>query len=375
VNPASLKILIAATPKTGNVWLKSLLAETYGLREVDIDTRLTHEDLKALGNGWVAHQHLSPTPRLWQLLTEHQVLVFTLFRHPGDVLVSLKAFIAHLDDPHASDPNAATMLADGDTFGSHTLNYVRSAFPNLVNLSLLWRGFGAHPIRYEELRQNPQQTLRYLTDHILPTSTSQIERAVEATSLERMRRKHAKRRFHFREGKTGGWTEILPAEIKTAFRTLRPYPAQFRALGYSIAPDASASAGENPDSGPDDAPLRAPSCPFLENLFRELPETLRNGWLPPSEAGVTGPYLEWLLSPCDAETGAPKPAVSNLALAIHRRRPDLQRAYPEPTGADRIDFLTWFITRSAPEYGLDLAYRAGILEQIAWLDRQSLSDL
>jgi glycosyltransferase involved in cell wall biosynthesis len=47
-----------------------------------------------------------------------------------------------------------------------------------------------------------------------------------------------------------------------------------------------------------------------------------------------------------------RPRVPRLALEMHRRRPDLQRSFPDPLGADREELALWYSTSGRLEYRL-----------------------
>jgi len=54
------RILIAATEKTGNTWLKYLLAHIYELPTPYISQDFSEAEADSLGNRWVTHQHFLP---------------------------------------------------------------------------------------------------------------------------------------------------------------------------------------------------------------------------------------------------------------------------------------------------------------------------
>jgi glycosyltransferase involved in cell wall biosynthesis/SAM-dependent methyltransferase len=64
-----------------------------------------------------------------------------------------------------------------------------------------------------------------------------------------------------------------------------------------------------------------------------------------------GELLGWLNQ---AVPGAAKrrPRLTNLAMMIHQVRPDLQRQYPDPLGADQLEYAIWFATQAGAEYAM-----------------------
>ena len=49
-----LKIVVASTPKTGNNWIKKLLATTYNLPEYSLAEPFTFDEVHSLGDRWIA---------------------------------------------------------------------------------------------------------------------------------------------------------------------------------------------------------------------------------------------------------------------------------------------------------------------------------
>lgn len=64
--------------------------------------------------------------------------------------------------------------------------------------------------------------------------------------------------------------------------------------------------------------------------------------------------ISFLTEPADDR----QPALSRLALQLHRARIDLQSAFPDVMGAHRVAYLGWFAERAGPEAGI-----AGVLAQ------------
>jgi hypothetical protein len=122
-----LKILSASTPKTGNTWLRSLLAAIYGLRSITIARQFDADALEQLGAGWIAQQHYRPSPEL--LVWEHRrgAVFVTTMRHPGDVLVSLYHHVRSLG--HGAEFGHLKRLSEDDgTFGEPVRQVVETIF-------------------------------------------------------------------------------------------------------------------------------------------------------------------------------------------------------------------------------------------------------
>lgn len=78
----------------------------------------------------------------------------------------------------------------------------------------------------------------------------------------------------------------------------------------------------------------------------------------PFDASGPDSYYEWLRSPA-GDTGA-VPQLSRLWLAVHGRRPDLQRAYPDPLGRDREAFARWTSCSGLVEAQVSDAFAAAV---------------
>jgi len=70
----------------------------------------------------------------------------------------------------------------------------------------------------------------------------------------------------------------------------------------------------------------------------------------------TGPgsFFEWLNQGVNGEREKPggSPVVTRLWHAVYRSRPDLQRTFPDPSGADREAFLAWAVQSGIREHGV-----------------------
>src|SRR2546423_21725 len=89
---------------------------------------------------------------------------------------------------------------------------------------------------------------------------------------------------------------------------------------------------------------------LARELYRNLgDEILRFG--DPFLTDGANTFFHWL---CDAAPGSDRaaPGLSNLWRAIYERRPDVQRAFPNPTGADREGLLAWMKNSGLVEYGI-----------------------
>jgi glycosyltransferase involved in cell wall biosynthesis len=103
-------------------------------------------------------------------------------------------------------------------------------------------------------------------------------------------------------------------------------------------------------------------------LWREL-EINDPSWSP-CGLGLDQPFahnlLAWLNEPM-GETKAGLPPVTRLALALYQRRPDLQRAFPDVMGRDRVQYVRWFVNYARDELEIDEFFVAPMAEPLSRL--------
>jgi hypothetical protein len=96
-----------------------------------------------------------------------------------------------------------------------------------------------------------------------------------------------------------------------------------------------------------------PVAPLIVDLYLTHPWERSRRWGDVACSGE-GSFYTWLNAEADDDPmrGQGLPLVSNLAAYIHRTRPDLQKPYPKPFGADRIGYVRWFINHGREGYDL-----------------------
>ncbi|HET6845512.1 MAG TPA: hypothetical protein VFH29_01675, partial [Anaerolineales bacterium] len=88
-------------------------------------------------------------------------------------------------------------------------------------------------------------------------------------------------------------------------------------------------------------------------LYGGLAHDLTNAFGNPFATASEGSFFRWM-NQSAAPMDAPRyPIVTRLHMELHRQRPDLQRAFPDPLGADRERFKAWICERGADQVGLD----------------------
>src|SRR5215813_3278820 len=171
-----LRILIAATEKTGNTWLKLLLAQIYDLPTLYLSENFSESEADLLGNRWITHQHFLAEHHLLTWAGRTQIHLVTMIRHPADILVSLYHYCCNYPDHYKGDVAIAAALVPDTQERKATahlphhvvdgelLRLLQERIMCDVNISISWiRSGRSSLVRYEDLRLQPLKTLSALT--------------------------------------------------------------------------------------------------------------------------------------------------------------------------------------------------------------------
>lgn len=363
----TLKIVVVGTPKTGNTWVKHLLAETYDLPLVRLKPEFDLAEVEAAGPRWISHQHFLPSAELLAWGAAQEVVFVCPVRHPGDVLVSLWHHVRNRPAPekYSADDytNSKSMLGDETKIiGQHTRRFVESGFHFYLNLSVAWLGLpGVRAVRYEDLWECPVESLRALTSSILPVPEERLRIGLCACELGLMQNLMDPDRKFLRQGGTGGWRAALPNDIKRLLSSLDPYPAQFAALGYTMdeenpvnAPRPEAAIVVGPFGKNRTFANGIPVAPVLMKAYFDLPHETRGRWSDPRSTSPDS-FFNWLNRPAaaDPHATAVTPCITELAHYLYRARPDLAKTFPDVFGTHRGAYYGWFLENAINEYDLN----------------------
>jgi hypothetical protein len=184
-----LRILILSTPKTGNTWLRHLLAGVYRLPQFYVPPPLDCAKLDKAGERWVTHYHTRPNRELLSWIRTNRAVVVTTIRHPGDVLLSLYHHVHEFRNETIDQDFLRRMLSTGFERRGMTTYAADQPFSADLDCSLEWMACeGTHTVRFEDLRADPVAALRELTSRIHPAPLERIEAAVEMCDIDVMRR-------------------------------------------------------------------------------------------------------------------------------------------------------------------------------------------
>jgi hypothetical protein len=237
-----VRIVIAGPPKTGNVWLKCILAHIY---ELDVlgPKQTPARPQCALFREWVAggrfpdgtifHQHYRYAPELADAILAVPAHLVTIIRDPYDAFVSSYFTIQqHRDDGQRG--GRRTSMLDKPLDHPDVLTYLRDyGFRGNMVRAKEWLESGRTlVVRYEGLHRAPLAELTPLTDRIERVPAARLERALEACSAENMRKMGDRKAKHVRAATVGDSRARLGEAHLAIFR--ERYADLIRALGYEV---------------------------------------------------------------------------------------------------------------------------------------------
>jgi len=204
-----LSVVIASTPRSGNTWLRLLLAEALAFDQLAL-----HHPAELSGGvlpqDAVVQMHWPPEPEFVAVIDTPDAVVLTLLRHPLDILVSILQFAQF--SPLTSlwlqgDGGDEESLAGAEPNDVAVVDYARSErFRRLLAISHEWK-HGGITIRYEELVRDPVGSL----EGILSKMGADTDRVEDAAANNTFTRLHDIDPTHHPRGTPGGWRRLLTA--------------------------------------------------------------------------------------------------------------------------------------------------------------------
>lgn len=236
-----LRILIVGPPKTGNVWIKCLLARVYGLRWIDYggpdERSLASLDRfiqrGGFQEGTIFHRHYPYSPELLTIIQTIPCQLVTMIRDPYDLFVSSYYHVQGRPARFVQGKGQLHRIVGKPLDHPDVLHYLEHGFGRVLDQATGWAGSGASiVVRYEDLHRDPVAEVSRVTHLIRPASDAEIDAAVGDCSAETMRRMNRQLSKHVRTATVGDSKQRLgPAHI-TIFR--ERYSDVIRALGYEV---------------------------------------------------------------------------------------------------------------------------------------------
>jgi hypothetical protein len=237
-----MRIVVASPPKSGNHWIKCLLAAIYRLAVLEDERkeRITAESLP----GWltehfpedsIIHIHNRCTTPLCDVIDAIPAHLVTIVRDPYDVFVSMyyweqerSARGLGRDQPRPRNAMYGKPLDHEDV-----VRFLADGFGPQIAKAIGWLHSGrALPIRYEELHDDPVAALTRVTNQIEPVPVERIAAALETCRAERVRQQDEKMAWHVRTARVGDSRDKLSDVHLDVFRSR--HAELIRTLGYEV---------------------------------------------------------------------------------------------------------------------------------------------
>jgi hypothetical protein len=240
-----MRLLIAAPPKTGNVWLEKLCSVAFGLRwlrevpAVDYWNSTDPDGLDGfLESGRfpetaVCHQHFWPSTTLFTLAKSWDIKIATTLRDPYDQFVSWYWYVQRFPEAFeaAGDPGTAVIGKSIDD--EAVLDFLGSRFGRFLDQGLAWLESGQSLIvRYEDLHVRPTEILSRVESRFDLKPSAATGEAVHGASAEKLREESPSLRLHVRAACVGDWKNHLTEAHLGVFR--QRHRSRIERLGYAV---------------------------------------------------------------------------------------------------------------------------------------------
>jgi hypothetical protein len=237
-----LRVAIVSTPRSGNTWLRSLLADAYELPEVAIHNP-ADVDWNTLPADCVLQIHWHRAASFVRTLQAAGFRTLTLVRHPLDVLLSILQFCQHdrstlrwLDGENGNERPLYGAMPGSAAFAAYATGGRAAA---LLSVSTQW---WAAPdvcrLRYEALVADPAGQLGCVAEALGAVPRRPLAEVVGRATVPELRLRF-KVDHHFWQGRPGLWKTLLTATA--ADRIARAQRDAF-GCGYACDPDPDLTA-------------------------------------------------------------------------------------------------------------------------------------
>jgi len=235
-----VRIAILSTPRSGNTWLRHLLAKIYDAADLAVHNPV-EVDWTNLPGDCVLQLHWRRTAEVECQLKDHGFRVVVMARHPLDVLVSILHFALHdgstqrwLEGEGGTEEPICGAMPCSAAFLKYAAGPRAAA---LMAVSRQWWNLpGAIKVHYESLVVDPIKMLARVVESVGWHARMPLAEAIAATTMPKLRtltRCH----HHFWRGQPGHWKHLLPADEANAIAAI--HQPVFSELGYVCDPDVN----------------------------------------------------------------------------------------------------------------------------------------
>lgn len=242
-----MRIVISSPPKMGNKWIKCLLSRVYDLTWINgdesPDTNI-EEFARFVAEGrfpdnTIFHQHCRYKPQLCDAIEEVPAHLVTIVRDPYDAFVSMYHWIQSRTNYDRERGRVRPKQRPRDVMVGKPiddpviLDYLADGYGDQIRRGKEWVHSGrAIVVRYENLHRDTMAELKRVTDIIEPVDPARLEQAIEACSVDNMRKMSKRMSMHVRSAKVGDSKSTLSEPHLKIFR--ERYGELVKQLGYEV---------------------------------------------------------------------------------------------------------------------------------------------
>jgi tetratricopeptide (TPR) repeat protein len=228
----NLRLAIVSTPRSGNTWLRKLLASMYDLPQIAVHTP-REIAWQSLPPKVILQIHWRDTDNFVSLLAENGFRPIVIARHPLDVLISILHFAPYesqtarwLDGEAGSEISIINKSPLSSEFIDYAVGKISAA---LLSMSTTWwNRENSWQVRYENLVADTADELSKLNEQLGLKPARPILDVIPLHSLASLRRTATNN--HFWQGKCGNWKHLLTAAV--ARRIAISHQTVLNQLGY-----------------------------------------------------------------------------------------------------------------------------------------------
>ena len=242
-----MRIVISSPPKMGNKWIKCLLGQAYDLTwitgsespDTNIEEFSRFVDEGRFPENTIFHQHCRYKPKLCDIIDEVPAHLVTIVRDPYDAFVSMYHWIQTRTDYDKQRGRVRPKQRPRDAMVGKPiddpmiLDYLADGYGDQIRRGSEWVNSGrAIIVRYEDLHRDTMAEMKRVTGLIEPVDAARLEQAIEACSVDNMRKMSKRMSQHVRSAKVGESRDTLSEPHLEIFR--EKYGDLVASLGYEV---------------------------------------------------------------------------------------------------------------------------------------------